>query len=209
MWPPSDCVRNGGAGLGPLLFPPSKMESFAFEVTHNQVAVSDGLAPTCSPPLLVSPHLMSCVLRDVARSFSWSLDWTPEVCLFAAGLSNVPSLHSPGSAGYLNKGPTSLGWFCQPSLFHILCRGGLYRQPINCHKVNGSGSRGHRLRFLGMGFSADYHMSILWQSSWGVRRTILLTWIANRDQSSLPTYTYVLNALDANWSLSRSIRPWN
>lgn len=52
---------------------------------------------------------MSCGLRDIAKSSSWHLDTVPQICLFAAGLSNVPSPHTSGSVEYLHKGSTGLG----------------------------------------------------------------------------------------------------
>lgn len=133
----------------------------------------------------------------------------PQILLFAVGLSNFPSPHVSGKGWYLHErihSPWRDVVSANSFLFWILHGKGLYCQPINHLKVNGCGPRGHQLKFLGMGFIADYHMRILWQSGWGVRRAILLAWVVNRDQSSLLSYS---NALEANWSLSRSIRPWN
>lgn len=57
----------------------------------------------CSPSLSVPLHLISCGLR-IQHSGEM-----PQICLFAAGPSNVPSPHSSVSSGYLHKGSTSPG----------------------------------------------------------------------------------------------------
>lgn len=92
-----------------------------------------GLAPLPAP--LLSPlHLISCGLRIQ------HLDEMPQICLFAADLSNVPSLHSSASSEFLHKGSASHGerlFLPILLLFWILQGQGLCCRPINCHKVNG------------------------------------------------------------------------